>query len=63
MFDLEGRSLNAKRVHAAKQIHNANMHAKAVRDQDLAENDTVIPIKLSNHGRVFFTNWMDPSNL
>jgi hypothetical protein len=34
-----------------------------MRYQNLSENYSVIPIKFRNHRRVFFTNWMEPSNL
>ncbi len=63
MFDLKGRFLYAKRVHAARRIDDADTRAMAIRNQDLAENDPMVPIKLGDHGRIFFTNWMEPSNL
>ena len=63
MFDLKGRFLEAKRVHSARRINDANTRAMAMRNQDLAENYAVVPIKFSDHGRIFFTNCMEPSNL
>ena len=56
MLDLEGRSLDTKRIDAARSVGNANVNAMAMRNQDLAENDAVVPIELRDHGRVFFTN-------
>jgi hypothetical protein len=63
MLDLKGRSLDTKGIDAARWVRDADAHATAMRNQDLAENNAVVPIKLSDHGRIFFTNWMEPSNL
>ncbi len=32
-------------------------------DQELAENGSVVSIELGDHGRMFLTNWIEPSNL
>lgn len=56
MLDLKGRSLDTKRIDAARWVDNANAHTMTMRNQDLTENDAVVPIEFRDHGRVFFTN-------
>jgi hypothetical protein len=56
MLDLKGPSFDTKRIDAARWVDNANAHTMTMRNQDLAENNAVVPIELRDHGRVFFTN-------
>lgn len=63
VLDLESSSIDVIRILATSQIGNAKRHTTALRYQQLAENNSVISIEFSNHERVFFTNWIDPSNL
>jgi hypothetical protein len=56
MLNLKGSSFDTKCINAAGQVGNANAHAMAVSNQDLAKNYTVVTFEFSYHYRVFFTN-------